>query len=152
MAVVIEKRKDGSKSVKLMFHDKDGKPLYETKTKQCFAEECDINNIVNRFRRTGVLPPPPPDTLKYGDISDLTNLQDAMIRAFDAEDMFMRIPAKIRARFENDVFQFLEFADNPSNRDEMVKMGLIDPLAVKDEESTDKKVDDVKVEVKESEQ
>ena len=51
MAVVVEKRKDGSKSVKLMFHDKDGKPLYETKTKQCFAEECDINNIVNRFRR-----------------------------------------------------------------------------------------------------
>ena len=91
MAVVTKKRKDGSTSVQLMFHDEKGQPLYEVKTKQCFAEECDINNIVNRFRRTGVLPPPPPDTLKYGDISDLTNLQDAMIRGFDAEDMFMRI-------------------------------------------------------------
>ena len=59
MAVVTKKRKDGSTSVQLMFHDEKGQPLYEVKTKQCFAEECDINNIVNRFRRTGVLPPPP---------------------------------------------------------------------------------------------
>lgn len=124
---VVSKRADGSKSVKLMFHDKEGKPLYVSKVKQSFKEECDINNIVNRFRRTGVLPPPPPDTLKYGDFSDVGTFQDAMIRAQEAKDMFMDIPAKIRAKFDNDVGKFLEYADAPHNYDELVELGLVDP-------------------------
>lgn len=129
---VVTKRFDGSKSVKLMFHDDDGKPLYVSRVKQCFKDECDINTIINRFRRTGTLPPPPPETLRYGDFSDIGTYQDAAIRKLEADEMFMRIPAKIRSKFENDVGKFLDFADNPENYDELVEMGLIDPKATPD--------------------
>ena len=38
--------------------------------------------------------------------------------------MFLDLPAKVRDRFKNDPGQFLEFATDPSNVDELVKMGL----------------------------
>jgi hypothetical protein len=38
--------------------------------------------------------------------------------------MFMSLPAKIRSRFQNDPGAFLDFVQNPENRDEMIELGL----------------------------
>ena len=45
-----------------------------------------------------------------------------VIRA--AEEAFNAMPAEVRDRFQNDPGRFLEFANDASNYDEAVKMGL----------------------------
>lgn len=37
---------------------------------------------------------------------------------------FMTLPASVRERFANDPGEFLKFAEDPANLDEMVDMGL----------------------------
>lgn len=133
----IRKRKNGSKLVQLCFHDDDGNLIEPILTKQCFKDECDINTIIDRFRRGATLPAPPVDGLRYGDFSNIGSFQDAMIAVCQAEEMFASLPAKIRARFENDPGQFLDFADDPNNYDEMVKMGLVAPKPNVDVKSVD---------------
>lgn len=133
---VVYKRDVGRNGVKLMFHDECGEPLEEVKTKQEFLEECDINNIIARYRKTGVLPNTFGDIGSYGDFSEVTCFQDAMIKIQDAEDMFMSLPAGIRSKFDNDPGKFLEFADNPENQDKLVEMGIISRESVKVSESS----------------
>ena len=129
--LVEKKRSDGYLDVMLVFEDEEGNPFDdpELMTKQSFKDECDINNIVNRFTRTGVLPTLPP-TGVYGDFSEIGSYQDALIKVQQIDDMFDALPAKLRARFENNPALFLDFVDNPDNHDEMVQLGLIDDVKV----------------------
>ena len=54
-----------------------------------------------------------------------------------AEEAFMTLPAVVRARFANDPAGIFTFLQDPANRDEAVKLGLI----VASDESVDSKVD-----------
>lgn len=128
---VFYKREDGSKGQAISFHDENGKPYDDILTKQEFLEESDINVIIARFQKSGVLPNTFGNVGSYGDFSQVTNFQDAIIKVQEAEDMFMSLPARIRAKFDNDPSQFLEFADNPENQDALVEMGVIDKASVK---------------------
>lgn len=139
-------RFDGSKGQAISFHDEDGKPYDEILTKQEFLEESDINVIISRFQKTGIVPSTFGNVASFGDFSEVTNFQDAMIKVQEAEDMFFGLPAKIRSRFDNDPGVFLEFADNPENQDELVKMGIIERGSAEVEEPV------APPEVKESEQ
>jgi len=95
-------------------------------TKQSFKEECDINNIVRRFEATGVV-----DHINqahaqglFTDLPDALDLQAGLNMIKQAEGAFMALPASLRARFENDPVQFVDFMDNPANQEEMIKLGL----------------------------
>lgn len=93
-------------------------------TKQSFKDECDINRIMDRYQVTGVLP----ENLMVGNPQyvDVTGVeyQEAMLKVADAQSLFNRLPAAIRARFSNNPSAFLAFAENPDNRPELIKMGL----------------------------
>jgi len=98
-------------------------------TKQSFKDECDINTIVRNFGVTGELPDnirPP----QYGDFTGIFDYQSALNAVIAADDAFMEMDAKIRARFHNDPALFVEFCSNPENLDEMRKMGLAVPASV----------------------
>lgn len=126
--MLVEKRRsDGYLDVELMFHDDDGNPFDdpELATKQCFRDECDINNIVNRFTKAGVLPPAPINGV-YGDFSEIGSYQEALMKVQQVDDMFDALPAKLRSRFDNNPALFLDFIDNPDNHDELVKLGLVE--------------------------
>lgn len=92
---------------------------------QHMKDECDINTIVERFGVTGELPtaPLPP---QYGDFSGVTDYHSAMNAVLAAEQSFMALPAKIRARFDHDPNALLQFLNNEQNRDEAIQLGLID--------------------------
>ncbi len=95
-----------------------------TMTKQSFADECDVNNIMKRFEKTGVL-----DHLNthQGDYADFIGVEDyktSMDRIQAATAAFMTIPARIRAQFDNDPAKFVAFAEDPDNLDAMVDLGL----------------------------
>jgi len=93
-------------------------------TKQSFRDECDINNILRKFNVTGQLPIGSVQP-QYGDFSGITDYQSALNAVMAAQDSFLELPAKIRAKFDNDPALFVEFASDEANRDEMKAMGLL---------------------------
>lgn len=99
--------------------------LEPTRTQQHQADETDINLIVKRYQQTGMLPQGRLQPL-YGDFETL-DFHTAQNKIRAAQEAFAAIPAEIRARFNNDPGQFIEFAANPENADELVKLKLRDP-------------------------
>ena len=96
-----------------------------TLTQQHQAEETDINFIVKRYSQTGLLPQTSLEPL-YGDFETL-DFHTAQNRIRAAQEAFMGIPAEIRERFENDPGKFIDFASNPENTDELVRLKLRNP-------------------------
>lgn len=95
-------------------------------TQQQFAEEADINTIVNRFLKTGVLPTPTTFP-QYVDFEGVFDYQSAMNLVRAADESFLRMDAKVRARFNNSPQEFLEFFANPENVQEAIRLGLAIP-------------------------
>ena len=95
----------------------------ESMTIQSQAEEADINVMMARFRITGTMPTSV-RVPEYGDFSEITDYRGALHAVMDAQDNFMRLPAAVRARFDNDPQLMLEFVSDPANVPELVKMGL----------------------------
>lgn len=93
-------------------------------TQQQFAEECDINVIVGRFGLTGELPEVAHAPVS-GDFSGVFDYQSALNAVLKAEEGFMEFPGELRARFNNDPQRLMEFLDNPANREEAIKLGLV---------------------------
>lgn len=101
----------------------------ETMTKQAFKDECDINNILRRFEKTGQLPDLIKQNPQYGDFSNVPEYQQALNTVQHAQEQFAALSSKIRERFANDPAKFLQFATDPANAPEMVRMGLATQVA-----------------------
>lgn len=96
---------------------------------QSAKDESDINTIVRRFGLTGELP----GDFKMpqsGDFSGIGDYHSAMNLVLAARDEFLRVPAEVRARFDNDPSRFMSFLDDPANRDEAQMLGLLKPAPV----------------------
>lgn len=96
--------------------------------KQSFAAECDINNILKKFEKTGMVEHVKQHHGHYGDFIDAPDYLTAMTAIVEAQEAFDSLPANVRKRFANDPAQFLEFVHDPDNRDEMQKLGLLEPV------------------------
>ncbi len=92
---------------------------------QHMKDECDINIIVERFGVTGSMPVSPIEP-SYGDFSGVSDYHDALNRIRASDEAFMALPAKIRAKFDNDPNALLQFLQNDENREEAIQIGLID--------------------------
>jgi phage internal scaffolding protein len=100
--------------------------LDDSLTQQQFKDEADINTIVNRFLKTGVLPTP--NTFpQYVDFEGVFDYQSAMNLVRAADESFLRMDAKVRSRFNNSPQEFLEFFANPANAQEAIRLGLAIP-------------------------
>ena len=95
-----------------------------SRTQQSFKSECDINNILRQFNVTGQLPAGSVQP-QYGDFSGITDYQSALNAVMSAQDSFLALPAKVRAKFGNDPALFVEFASDEANKDEMKALGLL---------------------------
>lgn len=104
----------------------------EGKTKQSEAKACDINVIVKRFHKTGVLPIANRSAF-FADVSQMGDYVTVMGHIREASEAFERLPSKVRKQFDNNPGLFLDFCADPANRQEMVDMGLIEDVgAVQD--------------------
>jgi len=97
-----------------------------TLTQQHFKDECDINNILRQFNITGLLPESALSP-RYGDFTGISDYQSALNQVIAAEAEFMALPADLRARFANDPAQLIEFLENSDNKNEAIKLGLVNP-------------------------
>lgn len=97
-------------------------------TKQAHKNECDINYLMDRYERTGLFyDPSEPGSNRlpeFGDFSDFDYL-DAMNAVNEANDRFAELPARMRARFENDPAKLLAFLADERNREEALSLGLL---------------------------
>jgi len=98
-------------------------------TQQQFKEDSDINTIVDRFMKSGVLPTPA-NMPQFVDFEGIFDFQTAMNAVRSADENFMRMDAKVRARFNNSPQEFLEFFANADNVEEAIRLGLAIPQAV----------------------
>lgn len=97
-----------------------------TMTQQQFKDESDINNLVDRFLRTGEIPPVDARAM-YGDFVDSPqSYQEALDAVFEAQAGFDALPSKVRQRFNNDPAELLAFLQDSANLDEAIKLGLVE--------------------------
>lgn len=98
-------------------------------TKQSFKDECDINFILSKWKRTGQIPPSQVGTLPphYGDFSNPTDYMDALNAVLEAKEAFAALPAFLRDRFANEPANLLRFLSIPENQEEAIRLGLAQP-------------------------
>lgn len=117
---IVEKRKEtGRLRVKWM-------PEGESKTQQHFKKKCDVNSILARYAKTGVLDHVRQVQGAYGDYSSVASYQEALEKVFSAEQAFNALPAQIRKRFNNSPVELLKFVSEEKNRDEAISLGLVE--------------------------
>lgn len=103
----------------------------EGRTKQEFAEECDINTIIRRFG-LGYEPPENVRVPLQGEFYDVPDFRSALDLVREADEAFMQMHADVRKRFDHDPVKFVEFVSDPKNVDECRKLGLAMPAAEPD--------------------
>jgi len=116
------------KKLHSMFHDHPRvtmDPKGPSRAKQSFAEESEINNIVDRYQKRGIFD----HAAKYGGTYDQMpgpdDFHQAMNLVTEAQQMFEELPSNVRTRFRNDPGIFLDFVGDPANEEEMIQMELI---------------------------
>lgn len=96
-----------------------------TMAQQHFKDECDVNNILRKYEATGLVTHLANGTPSYGDFSSVLDFQQAQNLLIEAQDAFDALPASLRKRFDNDPAVMLEFIENPDNREEAERLGLV---------------------------
>lgn len=98
-----------------------------TRTQQNFKDDADINVIVERFGLTGQLPENVNIPLTGDYVDTVNDYQSAMNIAIKAQEEFMKLPAKIRARFHNDPQELMTFVEDKANLEEARALGILKP-------------------------
>lgn len=110
-------------------------------TKQHFKSETNINTIMSRYEKQGIVDHINKHKGTYGEFADIPDYQEALNKMKLAEEMFMELPSRVRNYFQNDPVQFVEFVQNPANEGKLVEIGLAKAKPVSDAQaSTDKQV------------
>lgn len=115
----------------------------QSRTKQAFKRECDVNEILARYRETGAIEHVARFAPQYGEVPSQT-FYEAMNTVADSRTMFEELPSRIRKRFGNDPGQFLAFvehADNPA--DAIIALGEEDRNIQRNTASSSAKVAEV---------
>lgn len=101
-----------------------------SRTSQEFAAESDINTIMARYHKTGVLPVFADKQPFYVDATDMPSFQDMQNTIISAREAFLALPAKVREKFGNDPARYVEFALDEKNIDEMRELDMLSPEAL----------------------
>ena len=96
----------------------------ESHVKQAAKAECDINTIMAKYEKSGLVTHTARYSGNYGNFIGAPEYHEAMNAVVQADAMFMTLPSSIRKRFGNDPADFLAFVQNPDNAGELVSMGL----------------------------
>lgn len=99
-------------------------------TRQEYVAECDINNLMSQFEKTGIFPTQNAGEPRYLDVSDVPDLMQAHAILQDATASFMSLPATVRRDFDNDPLKFIAFAEQPENLEKMREWKLAPPAPV----------------------
>lgn len=111
------------RSTDLVFDSK----LEPSLTQQQFSDFTDINKLIAQYEKTGLLTHVNSRQPIYGDFSNVSDYQSAYNAVIQAQAAFAVLPADVRERFANDPQQLLSFLSDPKNKQEAIKLGLVNP-------------------------
>lgn len=97
----------------------------ESLTEQNHKDMCDVNNIIARYDRTGLLNHVNEGLAMYGDYTTVNEFQESLNFVMRAQAMFDGLPSDVRKMFGNNPGTFFEYVTNPENEEKCVQMGLI---------------------------
>lgn len=101
-------------------------------TRQEFADECDINNIMKQYEKHLADPMRSVREPMYIDFTELPDtLMGTMAMLHQATAAFMTLPADVRREFDNDATRFMDFMSDPAlveeNKEALRDYGLLAP-------------------------
>nr|QJB19263.1 MAG: internal scaffolding protein [Microvirus sp.] len=117
-------RYEGDYSMKFDKDSNEGR----SKTCQSFAKEANVNTIVAKYRKTGILVDPLTAAERqpyYGDFSSSSDYFALESRLAAVKSDFARLPGHIRQKFHGNVAEMLDFVVDPANVKEAVELGLL---------------------------
>lgn len=98
-------------------------PTGHTPAQQQFKDDCDVNTIMRRFQKTGVIDHVAKHQPIYGFASSQSYHESMNIVAI-ADSMFNDLPSSIRNEFSNNPEAFLEFVQDPKNAERAAELGI----------------------------
>lgn len=101
----------------------------ERLTKDADADSCDINRIMERYKRDGLIEHVAMAQGQYGDFTEGFDFREVQDRIVKANELFEVLPSDMRKQFDNDPAAFFEFVADPANKDLMQEMGLLDGVS-----------------------
>lgn len=117
MTVIMKERENGRLRVMLDTGQ-------ESRVEQHHKDSVNVNKIIAKYRKTGLFPHRT-DVPRYGDFSSVDDFHGAQNRIRQAEEDFLKLPAEIRKRFDNDPGELVEFVNDPQNAEEAIRLGLL---------------------------
>ena len=113
-------------------------------TEQSHKRETDINAIVSKYRRTGILGTGSQvRDMFFGDFSQVTDYHTAQTAIANAKEKFMSLSSDVRKAFGNDPGKLLQALSDEAQLDKLVGLGIVkkpDPV-VGTLENPDKPID-----------
>ncbi len=98
----------------------------QSATKQSFKKECDINHIMAKYQKTGLVDHFNENKPQYGFVTAV-DFRGSLELVRAAQDQFAGLPSSVRRRFDESPAEFLAFCEDPANREEAAVLGLLDP-------------------------
>lgn len=95
-------------------------------TKQSQKNETDINRIMAKYRKTGVITHLAANPPVYRGDEQPVDFQDALNKAAEIKSEFEALPALLRNEFENDPFRYIRW--QAENAAEIAQDGLVPSL------------------------
>jgi len=99
----------------------------KNRVEQSFAEDLDINRMLEPMHKKGLLR----HSVKFeGEYDDIPagDFQEAQFIVARGKSMFEQLPSKTRLKFENNPAKFMQFVQNPENIDWLKKNGIVKGL------------------------
>lgn len=96
-----------------------------SKTHQSFKNECDINQIMSKFKKTGMVTHLAKNKGVYMDISNAPDYQKALDTVLKAESAFMALPSQVRKELGNDPQNLMDLLKDPKNKKRAEELGLL---------------------------
>ncbi len=99
----------------------------DSMTREAFADELDINKIVERYARGGQLPLTTADA-RYGDVSEVNDYKSALDFVFAAKGQLRDLPVAAREQLSSDPEAYWLRLDAAVDREGLVDLGLLEAL------------------------
>ncbi len=98
----------------------------ELVTKQEMKAECDINNIIKQYQKTGIFSHISAQRPVYEDLPNNFDYQQALHTVMTAEDSFATLPSVVRDFYQNNPERFLAALSDPSQRARLTEWGVFE--------------------------
>ena len=100
---------------------------------QSAQQETDINHLMARYEKTGLVEHLNFRPRRYEDVSQAPAYDEAMRIVVEAQQAFEELPARLRKKFGNDPSTFLAAVHDEERYDELVAEGVLVSKEVQDE-------------------